>query len=47
MRGIDPYTPEQSTYECYECGHRVTDSGHPGGCPECAGKVRNIAVPRE
>jgi Zn finger protein HypA/HybF involved in hydrogenase expression len=47
MRGIDPYTPEQSTYECYECGHRVTVSGHRGGCPECAGTVRTIAVPRE
>lgn len=47
MRGIDPYTPSESVYECYDCGHRVTVEGHRGECPECPGEVRNIAVPRE
>jgi rubrerythrin len=42
----DPYTPEESVYECYNCGTRIT-SGSPGRCPDCDSTVRNIAVPRE
>ncbi|MFB1062943.1 MULTISPECIES: rubrerythrin-like domain-containing protein [unclassified Natrinema] len=42
----DPYTPERAYYECLDCGHReTTDSLE--SCPECHGRVRNIAVARE
>jgi hypothetical protein len=47
MRGIDPYTPNASTYDCVACRHRVTVDGHRGECPEYPGTVRNIAVSRE
>lgn len=48
MQGnTDPWTPEESVYECYECGHRLTIEGHQGLCPECEGRMKNIAVPRE
>ncbi|AGB37459.1 rubrerythrin-like domain-containing protein [Natronococcus occultus] len=43
---VDPYTPDEPRYECANCGYR----GGPGSgelCPDCAGQLRNIAVPRE
>lgn len=48
MRNItDPWTSEESVYECYECGHRLRTEGHQGSCPKCEGRMKNIAVPRE
>lgn len=44
--GIDPYTPEESLYECFDCGDR-TAGGTGGSCTDCGGTVKNIAVPRE
>ena len=42
----DPYTPTRSYYECLDCGHRETADSLET-CPDCDGRVRNIAVPRE
>ncbi|MFB6118994.1 rubrerythrin-like domain-containing protein [Halosegnis sp.] len=39
----DPSSTDVSLYECYECGARVESDGV---CPECAGEVRNLTVPR-
>jgi len=43
----DPYTPEKSRYECVECLNRVTTDDTVGTCPECGGRMKNVAVPRE
>jgi len=43
----DPWTPEESVYECYGCGARTVADEHVGGCPECGGTVKNIAVAQE
>lgn len=45
MQHPDPHTPEEPVYECYQCGTRVR--GKATVCPDCEGKVKNIAVPRE
>ncbi|WP_436924501.1 rubrerythrin-like domain-containing protein [Halosimplex amylolyticum] len=47
MFSEDPYTAERSRYECTDCLHRVTTDGSIGSCPECGGRMRNVAVPRE
>ncbi|MFB6184250.1 MAG: rubrerythrin-like domain-containing protein [Haloarculaceae archaeon] len=43
----DPYSPEESHYECLDCHARIVTDGHVDVCEECGGEVRNIAVPRE
>lgn len=35
------------TYECEECGNRLTAEHQPGRCPECGGPVVDISIPRE
>jgi Zn finger protein HypA/HybF involved in hydrogenase expression len=47
MLSSDPYTAEKSRYECVECLHRVTTDDTVGACPECGGRMKNVAVPRE
>jgi primosomal protein N' len=42
---VDPYHPEESRYECRDCGARVETSGECDGCGSDA--LMNIAVPRE
>lgn len=37
----------ESTYECLACGTRVSDTTHPGSCPECGASLRNCATPIE
>lgn len=44
---VDPYTPEESVFECLDCQHRVVSSEHVGACPKCGGTTKNIAVARE
>jgi Zn finger protein HypA/HybF involved in hydrogenase expression len=44
---IDPYDPEVSLYECYDCGHHKKSTVHLAICSECGGSMKNIAVPRE
>lgn len=46
MVHVDPYTPDESYYECVDCLHRTTGETA-GSCPECGATMRNIAVPRE
>ena len=43
---FDPSDEEVPMYECYECGTRVEGTDPDGVCPECAGEVRNLSVPR-
>lgn len=43
----DPYTPEDSLFECLSCGSRTTTDSHLGACPDCGGAVKNIAVAQE
>jgi rRNA maturation endonuclease Nob1 len=43
----DPWTPEESVYECYGCGSRVVVEDHLGTCPDCGDAVKNIAVAQE
>lgn len=45
MQHPDPYTPDESVYECYQCGTRIRESTPV--CPDCKGEVKNIAVTRE
>ncbi|MFB6252084.1 MAG: rubrerythrin-like domain-containing protein [Halobellus sp.] len=40
-------TQEDSIYECYGCGSRLSANDHPGSCPNCGNKVRNISVTQE
>ncbi|MFB6102059.1 MAG: rubrerythrin-like domain-containing protein [Haloplanus sp.] len=35
------------TYECADCGHRMTAESKPSKCPECGGRMRNLSVARE
>jgi predicted transcriptional regulator len=35
------------TFECIDCGHRLSADVRPEDCPECGGQLRNISVPRE
>jgi Zn finger protein HypA/HybF involved in hydrogenase expression len=44
---VDPYSPEESVFECRACHHRVVSEEHVGSCPECGGETANIAVARE
>lgn len=44
---IDPYSPSDGYFECLECGYRETSGDRVTECPDCAGRVRNIAVARE
>ena len=41
----DPASVHVSVYECYECGTRF-ESERRDDCPDCAGEVRNLSVPR-
>ncbi|SIR17585.1 hypothetical protein SAMN05421858_1698 [Haladaptatus litoreus] len=36
-----------ATYECEQCGNRVSALKHPGECPDCGGEMRNVSVSRE
>ncbi|WP_435154304.1 rubrerythrin-like domain-containing protein [Haladaptatus sp. DFWS20] len=36
-----------ATYECENCGERVSALQHPGECPKCGGEMRNVSVSRE
>ncbi len=47
MVSRDPYTAEESYYECVSCQNRTRSSDHLGSCPECGERVRNLAVTRE
>jgi len=48
MTRTDPYTPNESRYECLGCGKRVTvEEESLMTCPACGSEMRNIAVPRE
>jgi rRNA maturation endonuclease Nob1 len=47
MKVPDPYTPDESHYECTNCGARLQTDGNVETCGQCGGSVRNIAVPRE
>jgi Zn finger protein HypA/HybF involved in hydrogenase expression len=44
---VDPYSPSRGYFECLVCGSRTTSETRLTECPECAGSVQNIAVPRE
>lgn len=44
MHGIDPFNPNDSTYECPQCGTRMNSAG---SCPDCNAYPRNITVSRE
>lgn len=44
----DPYDPEPPfVYECAACGHRLEADHQPETCPECAGTMVDLGVPRE
>jgi Zn finger protein HypA/HybF involved in hydrogenase expression len=43
----DPYTPTESRYECRDCLEHVTSEDRLEECPECGGRMHNVAVPRE
>lgn len=50
MTDPDPYDPEtegEHTYECTECGDRISAEEQPVACPECGEHMRNISKPRE
>ncbi|WP_459194028.1 rubrerythrin-like domain-containing protein [Halosimplex sp. J119] len=47
MLSEDPYTAKKSRYECRDCLNRVTTDGTISSCPDCGGRMRNVAVPRE
>ncbi|WP_227373745.1 rubrerythrin-like domain-containing protein [Haladaptatus halobius] len=36
-----------ATYECENCGNRVSAPQSPGDCPKCGGEMRNVSVARE
>lgn len=43
----DPHTPGEKRYECLACMQRIVSEDSYGACPNCGGRLRNIAVPRE
>ena len=47
MWDVEANRRDESDYECFACGVIVTDSTHPGECPECGGNVRNRSTPLE
>lgn len=47
MVRTDSYESDGATYECHDCLSRHQTDDFPGECPDCGGKLRNIAVPRE
>lgn len=47
MNRTDPYTPGRYYYECRDCLQRIVVDEALTDCPDCGGRVRNIAVPRE
>lgn len=46
---VDPYTTAGDTayYECASCARRITTDEHVAVCPDCGGRMQNIAVSRE
>lgn len=44
---VDPYTADTAYYECASCAGRITTDEHVAVCPDCGGRMRNIAVSRE
>lgn len=47
MHQRDPYSPDESYYECVDCRTRTVSDDYLGSCPDCGEPVRNLAVPRE
>jgi len=47
MVRTDPYTPSTYRLECQSCLTVLSAEGRLGHCPECGGRLRNLAVPRE
>ena len=45
MQGSDE--PGRRYYECIECQTRIIAEHYRADCPDCDGRLRNIAVPRE
>lgn len=39
--------PDETRYECLECGHEETVSSYPGDCPDCGVSLRNLGTPIE
>jgi rubrerythrin len=44
--GTDDDNTTDDTYECLDCGTRLTADDRPGECPDCGGRLQNITVPR-
>lgn len=42
----EPEVDRPATYECYACGHRERSEDGLLECPECGGRVQNLAKPR-
>lgn len=42
----EPDVEPPHTYECSECGHRVTADEQPVECPDCGGRMGNVSKPR-
>lgn len=40
-------TEDRRYYECRGCLTRVCVNAHLAACPDCGGRLRNLAVPRE
>lgn len=40
-------TEHRRYYECRECLTRVSVTAPLAACPDCGGRLRNLAVPRE
>ncbi|MFC6765021.1 rubrerythrin-like domain-containing protein [Natrinema soli] len=48
MRGENTYEKSPPyTYECMECGHRMTADHQPMECTECEGEMLNLSKPQE
>ncbi|WP_290817401.1 rubrerythrin-like domain-containing protein [Halovivax sp.] len=46
MRDVT-YDPEdESTFECFRCGTRVSDTS-PSACPDCGSEMRSQRTPLE
>ncbi|WP_143920340.1 rubrerythrin-like domain-containing protein [Halorhabdus utahensis] len=43
----DPYTPSTYRLECRSCLTVLRRDDRIGQCPECGGRLRNLAIPRE